>query len=99
MIATVGGVISITLRHRDGHGGGGRLVPRRVHGRRPPAYACHSRRRVVSQVSAYGAVVSSEPRLAPSSWNCTPATPTLSEALAETVDRAGNRGAVAGSGE
>src|SRR5437867_11846004 len=29
--------------------------------------------------------VSSAPRLAPSSLNCTPTTPTLSEALAETV--------------
>src|SRR5438128_1534497 len=34
---------------------------------------------------AYGAVVSSVPRLAPSSLNCTPTTPTLSEAVAETV--------------
>src|SRR5206468_1123308 len=33
----------------------------------------------------YGAVVISAPRLAPSSLNCTPATPTLSVALAETV--------------
>src|SRR5438552_15566342 len=39
----------------------------------------------VSQVTAYGATVSSEPRFAPSSTNCTPATPTLSPALAETV--------------
>ena len=30
-------------------------------------------------------MVSSAPRLAPSSWNCTPTTPTLSEAVAETV--------------
>ena len=29
--------------------------------------------------------MSSAPRAAPSSWNCTPTTPTLSEALAETV--------------
>ena len=29
--------------------------------------------------------MSSAPRLAPSNWNCTPATPTLSLALAETV--------------
>ena len=40
---------------------------------------------VVSQVMEYGAVVSSAPRLAPSSRNWTPATPTLSVALAETV--------------
>src|SRR5207248_818390 len=40
---------------------------------------------VLSQVTAYGAAVSSAPRVAPSSRNCTPATPTLSEALAETV--------------
>ena len=33
----------------------------------------------------YGAVVSSAPRLMPSSLNCTPATPTLSAAVAETV--------------
>src|SRR5437870_2645708 len=33
----------------------------------------------------YGAVVTSAPRLAPSSLNCTPTTPTLSVALAETV--------------
>src|SRR5207247_2662849 len=33
----------------------------------------------------YGAAVSSPPRLAPSSLNCTPATPTLSEAFALTV--------------
>src|SRR5262249_53476950 len=33
----------------------------------------------------YGATVSSAPRAAPSSLNCTPATPTLSEAAADTV--------------
>src|SRR5262249_29245750 len=37
------------------------------------------------QVMAYGAVVSSAPRGLPSSRNCTPATLTLSLALAETV--------------
>src|SRR5439155_25191815 len=36
------------------------------------------------QVASYGAVVTSAPSLAPSSFNCTPATPTLSVALAET---------------
>ena len=40
---------------------------------------------VVSHVIEYGAVVSSAPRLAPSSRNWTPATPTLSVAVAETV--------------
>src|SRR5688572_10754071 len=39
----------------------------------------------VFQETLYGAEVSSAPRLAPSSRNCTPATPTLSEALAVTV--------------
>src|SRR2546422_662263 len=40
---------------------------------------------VVAHEMAYGAVVSSAPRFAPSSLNCTPTTPTLSVALAETV--------------
>ena len=40
---------------------------------------------VVSQAKLYGAAVSSAPRFAPSRRNCTPATPTLSEALADTV--------------
>src|SRR5205823_9326691 len=40
---------------------------------------------VVSHVREYGAAVSSVPRLAPSSLNWTPATPTLSEALAVTL--------------
>jgi hypothetical protein len=40
---------------------------------------------VVSQEMEYGDAVSSAPRLAPSRRNCTPATPTLSEALADTV--------------
>ena len=40
---------------------------------------------VVFHITLYGAPVSSAPRLAPSSLNCTPATPTLSVALAETV--------------
>src|SRR6266516_207980 len=40
---------------------------------------------VVSKAIEYGAVVSSTPLLTPSSWSCTPATPTLSEALAVTV--------------
>ena len=40
---------------------------------------------VVFHEIAYGFVVSSAPRLTPSSLNCTPATPTLSDADAETV--------------
>src|SRR5882672_6841923 len=40
---------------------------------------------VVLTEIAYGAVVSSAPRAVPSEKNCTPATPTLSEALADTV--------------
>src|SRR6185436_1289671 len=40
---------------------------------------------VVSHVTPYGLVVSSAPRLAPSSLNCTPTTPMLSEAVAETA--------------
>src|SRR5438552_8969125 len=40
---------------------------------------------VVFQEVEKGDVVSSAPRLAPSSLNCTPTTPALSEALAETV--------------
>src|SRR5712691_10209930 len=40
---------------------------------------------VVSQDNEYGAAVSSDPRFAPSSVNCTPATPTLSLAVAATV--------------
>src|SRR3989442_10089013 len=41
---------------------------------------------VVAQETEYGAVVASAPRVAPSSLNCTPTTPTLSLALAETVE-------------
>src|SRR2546427_1948915 len=41
--------------------------------------------KVVFQETAYGATVSSAPRVTPSSLNCTPATPTLSEAEANTV--------------
>src|SRR5258705_157588 len=40
---------------------------------------------VVLHETAYEAAVSSEPRVAPSSRNCTPTTPTLSEAFAVTV--------------
>ena len=40
---------------------------------------------VVFHVTLYGAPVSSAPRLAPSSLNCTPTTPTLSLASAETA--------------
>src|SRR5436309_14563698 len=41
--------------------------------------------KVVFQVMEKDPAVSSAPRLAPSSLNCTPTTPTLSEAEAETV--------------
>src|SRR5439155_16121785 len=40
---------------------------------------------VVSQETEYGVAVSSAPRFTPSSLNCTPTTPTLSVAVAETV--------------
>src|SRR5439155_27233591 len=40
---------------------------------------------VVSHETAYGAAVTSAPRFAPSSWNCTPTTPTLSVALGGAV--------------
>src|SRR3989442_1703901 len=40
---------------------------------------------VVIQERVYGAAVTSAPRFAPSSLNCTPTTPTLSVALTETV--------------
>ena len=43
---------------------------------------------VVSQVTAYGLVVSAAPKLAPSSLNCTLVTPTLSDAFADTVSAA-----------
>src|SRR5262245_3216853 len=39
----------------------------------------------VFQVLEYGLVTSSSPRLAPSNLNCTPATPMLSEAFADTA--------------
>src|SRR5438093_534303 len=44
---------------------------------------------VVSQLTAYGALATSAPRLTPSSLNCTPATPMLSAAAAaiETLPR------------
>ena len=40
---------------------------------------------VVSQLIEYGDVVSSVPRLLPSRRNCTPTTPTLSDAAAVTL--------------
>src|SRR3954470_19309438 len=40
---------------------------------------------VVSQVLVYGAAASSEPQFTPSNLNCTPATPMLSDAVAEMV--------------
>ena len=44
---------------------------------------------VVFQETEYGALVSSAPKFVPSILNCTPATPTLSEALAVIVTVAG----------
>src|SRR6266850_882671 len=44
-----------------------------------------SRTVVVFQETAYGGTVTSAPRLAPLSLNWTPATPTLSDAVATTV--------------
>src|SRR5690242_12665750 len=52
---------------------------------------------VVSQVVLKGEAVSSAPRFTPSSWNCTPATPTLSLALAETVIEPETVAALAGA--
>src|SRR5439155_1226574 len=40
---------------------------------------------VVSHASAYGAAVTSAPKFVPSTLNCTPTTPTLSVAVADTV--------------
>ena len=40
---------------------------------------------VVSQVIVYGETMSSFARFTPSSLNCTPTTPTLSDAVAETI--------------
>src|SRR5439155_1477788 len=40
---------------------------------------------VVSHATEYGAAVTSAPRFVPSTLNCTPTTPTLSVAVAETV--------------
>ena len=39
----------------------------------------------VFQAVAYGALVTSVPRLVPSSWNCTPAIPLEPDAVADTV--------------
>ena len=43
---------------------------------------------VVDQEIEYGELRSSAPRLTPSSLNCTPTTPTLSEAVADSVTAA-----------
>src|SRR5437899_1461921 len=43
---------------------------------------------VVFHTTLYGAVVASVPSGAPSSMNCTPATPTLSDAVADSVTAA-----------
>src|SRR5438876_4633650 len=53
--------------------------------------------KVVFQETEYGAVVTSTPRFAPSSLNCTPTTPTLSVAFAETVTAPDTVAPVAGA--
>jgi hypothetical protein len=90
VILTVGGVVS-------GGGGGGALFTVTVTGAEtgltlPAASRATAVRvcepllaEVVFQDTEYGAAVSSAPRLEPSSLNCTPTTPTLSEALAVTL--------------
>src|SRR5207249_2070802 len=52
---------------------------------------------VVVQEREYGTAVTSAPRFAPSSLNCTPTTPTLSEAVAETVTVPATVATVAGA--
>src|SRR5882672_754378 len=85
---TVGGVVSA------GGGGGGVLLTITVTGAEVVRLPAASRATavmvcepllavVVFQETEYGALVSSAPKLAPSILNCTPATPTLSEAPAE----------------
>src|SRR2546426_441252 len=49
---------------------------------------------VVFQGTEYGAAVSSAPALTPSNWNCTPTTPTLSEAITVTETLAPEAGEV-----
>src|SRR5258705_3196619 len=89
VILPVGGVVS-------GGGGGGALFTVTVTAETGLTLPAASRAtavrvcepllaEVVSQDTEYGAVVSSAPRLEPSSLNCTPTTPTLSEALAVTL--------------
>src|SRR2546430_15241788 len=51
----------------------------------------------VFQEIVYGAAVTSAPKLTPSSLNCTPTTPTLSEALALTATAAATVEAAAGA--
>src|SRR5437868_5914943 len=40
---------------------------------------------VVFHATEYGGDISSAPRFTPSSWNCTPTTPPLSDAVADTL--------------
>ena len=86
LMLTVGGVVS----------GGGALATVTVTGAEVVRLPAASRATAVivcwpllvvvgSKGIEYGAVVSSAPPLTPSSWNCTPTTPTLSEAFALTV--------------
>src|SRR5439155_864021 len=90
LMLTVGGVVS----------GGGALATVTVTGAEVVVFPAASRSPtgrlcdllaapVVFQEIEYGAVVSSAPKLAPSILNCTPATPTLSAALAVIVTVAG----------
>ncbi len=52
---------------------------------------------VVAQATEYGAVVSSAPTLTPSTLNCTPTTPTASEAVAVTVTEPDTEAPAAGA--
>src|SRR2546421_33925 len=85
---TVGGVVS--------GGGGGAVETATVAGAEVAGVPAASRATalivcvpfaapVVFQEIEYGAAVSSAPKLTPSILNCTPATPTLSEAVALSV--------------
>src|SRR2546425_607820 len=77
--STGGGLFTVTLTGAEGV-----LLP--AASRATAVRVCVPLRAVVLfQETVYGATVTSAPRLAPSSLNCTPPTPTLSEAIAEIV--------------
>src|SRR5437867_80176 len=79
---TVGGVVSWTAVR----GAGSDVVVLPAPSRATAVSVCDALlAAAVFHETAYGAVVASTPRLAPSSLNWTPPTPTLSEALAVTV--------------